>query len=538
MFQALGRTITTLSQGGLSAGLGGRNAIPDGLLIRPADPWPGCTEAGHRITQGCFSYGGNQFVMRGKSWETPCNSHEWLNYVHGFSWLRDLRSCGGEVARYAGAAYIKNWIQFNRDKKSEGWNAGRMGERLSMWIAHHDYFGGYDESFEDVFYPSLAVQARTLLRSIVQAEGLDKLRAAKGLLYAGLAMAGHENLIEKALDVLVQETRQQILDDGGHITRSPQNLLVALQIYLDVRRALIAGAYPVPERIQAAIDMMAPALRFFVYGDKYFGVFNGGGEGTPELIEMVLAQAGLRGKTMSSLPVSGYERVSQGRTLLLMDTGRTPPFPHDRGAHAAPLSFEMAYGKERILVSCGTHPTSEDWAQSLRLTAAHTALCLDARNACEIRENGHFGRKVSQSDVRRDENRKATLIEAAHDGYLSTSGITHRRRLFLCEQGTDFRGEDTLEAVTQPAREMEVAIRFHLHPRVIVSLVREGDEALLRLPSGVGWRFCHTGGTLALENSVYLGADHQPRKTKQLVIYSTIEREYLQIKWALQREGI
>lgn len=539
MFQSLGRTLQNLSHGTMSGGIGAfSKAVPDRLLVKPVDPWPGDVETGQQIAQGCFSIGEKQFVMRGRNWNPEGSGQNCLNYIHSFNWLRDLRCCGGEIARYAGSAYIKNWIQMNRDKKGEGWQAGRMGERLSMWISHLDYFEGYDEDFEDLFFPSITLQARSLVRITTQVEGVEKLKAAKGMLYSGLALAGHEDLIERALDILIAESRTQILGDGGHISRSPETLLLVLQIYLDVRRALVAGAYPVPERITAAIDLMAPALRFFVYGDKNFGVFNGGREGQIELIDSVLAQAGIRGKTMTSLPVSGYERVLQGRTLLLLDAGKPPPFPHDKMAHAAPLSFEMAYGKERIFVSCGSHPYSEDWAQSLRHTAAHNTLNIDHRNACEIRENGHFGRKVSQPYIKRDENRKTTLIEATHDGYLPLSGITHSRRLFLCEQGTDFRGEDTLESVTSPARPMEVAIRFHLHPRVIVSLVRDGDEALLRLPSGVGWRFCNTGGKLALENSVYLGSGNQPRKTKQLVIYTMLEREHLQVKWALQREGI
>lgn len=85
---------------------------------------------------------------------------------------------------------------------------------------------------------------------------------------------------------------------------------------------------------------------------------------------------------------------------------------------------------------------------------------------------------------------------------------------------------------------MDIAIRFHLHPRVIVSLVQNEEEALIRIPSGAGWRFQHTGGRLALENSIYIGAGSQPRRTKQLVIYGQMTGDQTRIKWALQREGL
>lgn len=524
----------------LRAGLGFSSAasIPDHLLVRPVDPWPGSAKKGARIAQGAFTLGDEQFVLYGVTWNPDGISRNWLNYLHGFSWLRDLRSTGGDKARYAGAAYIKNWIELNRDKKSAGWCPGRTGQRLSMWISHYDFFSVNDEEFQDLFFPSIVAQARFVMRHIHAVEGLDRLYAAKGLLYAGLALEGHEAMVERALEILIDETKGQILNDGGHATRSPQNLLRALQIYLDVRNALMAGAYPLPDKIQHAIDRMGPALRFFVYGDKYLGVFNSGRKGDADLIDSVLAQAAVRGKAVSSLPDMGFERITQGRTLLMVDTGRSPSFPHDRNVHAAPLSFEMAYGKERIFVSCGAHPSSEDWCDMLRATAAHNTLCIEHRNACEIRENGHLGRKVKQPFVKREESRKACLLEMSHDGYLSLNGITHTRRLFVCEQGTDFRGEDTLNCVTTPAREMDVAIRFHLHPRVMVSLVQGGEEALLRLPSGAGWRFQHSGGRLALENSVYIGSGSQPRKAKQLVIYGQMSDDQAQVKWALQREGL
>ena len=71
----------------------------------------------------------------------------------------------------------------------------------------------------------------------------------------------------------------------------------------------------------------------------------------------------------------------------------------------------------------------------------------------------------------------------------------------------------------------------------MVSLIRDGQEALLRLPGGTGWRFTFSAGVMALENSIYLGQGTQPRKTKQLVIYAQTEQKEAEIKWALRKEG-
>ena len=199
----------------------------------------------------------------------------------------------------------------------------------------------------------------------------------------------------------------------------------------------------------------------------------------------------------------------------------------------------MAYGKERIFVSCGTHPSSADWQDALRATAAHNTVTLDYRNACEIREDGHFSRKPRVVSIVREETKGSCLLEATHDGYALLNGIEHRRRLYLSDQGHDLRGEDILTSQAGPAKPVNVAIRFHIHPRVMVSLIGEGnEEALLRLPSGIGWRFHQSGGILKLEDSVYLGEDSRPRKTKQLVVYGDMPDTEFKVKWAMQREGL
>ena len=140
--------------------------------------------------------------------------------------------------------------------------------------------------------------------------------------------------------------------------------------------------------------------------------------------------------------------------------------------------------------------------------------------------------------VTRDDTRDAILIEGSHDGYASVNGITHRRRLYMSAQGHNLRGEDSLTCAVGLTHPLDVAVRFHLHPKTQVSLVQDGKEALIRLAGGAGWRFVHSGGGLSLEDSVYMGSGAHPRKSKQLVIHARMDSDRAAIKWALQREGV
>ncbi|MCB1532825.1 MAG: heparinase II/III family protein [Alphaproteobacteria bacterium] len=546
IFKTIQKAASTMAYNSFVYNWSLKGAVADHLLVKPVDPWPGDAEAARALCGGAFTIDHDVLDPHGH-WEPAVASPIWISHMHGFTWLRDLRALGGDHARKVARSMIESWALNYKTWSETAWAPGVTGERAAMWIALFEFFGvSADDDFQDLYFESLTKQARHLSRILPgDAYGLELLKGVKGLLYAGLAFEGYEAWAEQALDILKDEIKVQILGDGAHISRSPAQLLDALMILLDIRSALNSAAYPCPESLQHAIDKMGPALRFFRYSDKHFALFNGAQEAPvkgEDLVDCVLGQANVRGKGLQSLPCAGYERVSMGRTVLLFDGGKAPPYPHEREAHAAPLAFELCHGKERIFVSCGTHPTSEDWRDSLRSTAAHSAVTLDHRNAYEIGAGGHFMRRTKDIDIIREENKDAALLEGSHDGYVSVNGMTHRRRLFLSDGGHDLRGEDLftsnigkpIEALGRP---VDVAVRFHIHPRVQVSLVKDDEEALLRLPNGIGWRFSFSAGHLALEDSIYLGQGAHPRKTKQLVIYGQITEDTAKIKWALHREG-
>ena len=94
-------------------------------------------------------------------------------------------------------------------------------------------------------------------------------------------------------------------------------------------------------------------------------------------------------------------------------------------------------------------------------------------------------------------------------------------------------GEDK---ITRLKTHVTFAIRFHLHPNVQASMTQDGQAALLRLPSGSGWRFKFEGPViLTLEPSIYFGDGSTQRRTSQLVLSGQADGN-TQITWRLARE--
>jgi uncharacterized heparinase superfamily protein len=79
-------------------------------------------------------------------------------------------------------------------------------------------------------------------------------------------------------------------------------------------------------------------------------------------------------------------------------------------------------------------------------------------------------------------------------------------------------------------------VRFHLHPAAQVSMIQNGAAALIRLPSGQGWRLRAAGGTLEVQESLYAGGPGDPRRTTQVVVTGIAESGAHVVKWALKRE--
>lgn len=513
--------------------------IPQELDFVPAEIWEGSAENGRLLCQDSFVYRGSQLSYDEHVWLPEGASKGWLAHIHGFTWLNDLQAMGGDHARKQGRKMMESWLNQFSSWHPRVWQNSITGQRIAAWLTHYNFFvSSADNAFQEKFFYALIRQCRHLARAMPGTEtGLDALFSIKGLVYAGCCLQDNLQWVEQAIDLLEEETQKQILSDGGHVSRNPETLLEAMKIYIDVKQALQSTPIAMPLEMMPAIDRMAQALRFFTYTDKKLPVFNGAYERTDKHISAVMTASATRGRILKSLPHTGYERVSMGRSLLLMDTGMPPGYDYDLTAHVAPLAMEFSHGKDRIFVSCGHNDLDDTWNMMLRSTAAHCTLTLDNRNACEISPEGHINRRPQKVTVAREDSKDAVLLDATHDGYVPLNGVMHKRRLYLGNRGQDLRGEETMIASTGLTKPVEVAIRFHLHPRALVSLVRNGDEALLRLPSGAGWRFFQQGGEMQLENSIYCGESNRPRKTKQLVIYAQMKNDSACYKWALQREG-
>jgi uncharacterized heparinase superfamily protein len=322
-------------------------------------------------------------------------------------------------------------------------------------------------------------------------------------------------------------------------------LLVRLSAcYQATRRTL-------PPPFQAVLAMLVPPLLTLTHGDGTLASWQGGwAVGADELAVLIEASA-IRTRPLREVRQWGYQRVTAGQSLLMLDAAPPPLARHARTGCASTLGIEFSHAGQRLFVNCGGAAAAGGLMplrleQGLRATAAHSTLVLDDSNSTAVLSNGRLGTGVSEVQVDRrsldpDEaggaGHGATRLEASHDGYISRYGLTHRRILTLRDDGTELRGEDWL--VPKKARvkrgEVAYALRFHLGPGIDAGVSDDGLRVGLALADGSYWRFLAPGGEITLEESIWADSQGRPVPIQQLVLQGLVPRSGGSFTWALKK---
>jgi uncharacterized heparinase superfamily protein len=523
-----------------------RGPLADRILFNPHDARPRRLEEADALLRGRFRFAGEQVdVPDGVSvFDIAPPSQAWLEALHGFAWMGALAGAGGEGARKLATDLITQWIKRHQRYSEPSWSPHVMARRLVNIFSHEKLvIANSEPTWRSKLFVSLREQARMLERISAEApDGLPRLEAAAALALSGICMDDCPPRLESGLGRLEVEIERQILPDGGHIDRSPEDLLHAYHWLTMVMDALVAADLEPPHALRNARDRMAPMLRFFRHGDGMLALFQGGGESDSHMIASLLARDEVRGQPFGHARHSGYQRFASGRSLIMLDCGRVPEGAFADQAHAGFLAFEMSTGPHRLVVNCGADSSGRrGWDTALRVTAAHSTLTLADRSSAQILPPG-LGRDVlgprlvggpHQPASRRSETAQGWTVEASHDAYVPELGLRHERSITLSPQGTMITGADRLVPVTARHGVLDFTLRFHIHPDVRISRL-EGGGILLKLPNGEGWRFRSGGGTLTVEESIYLGGD-TVRRTEQLVVTGQVRDTPVEAAWVFEQ---
>lgn len=523
-----------------------RGRYPLKLLGVPVDPLPGDRRAGEAIMEGRIEHRGESIDLTELDFTNLSVSAGLFEHLHSFAWLRDLAAANHPQSAAIGERIVAHWLAVHGGTVSQAvWRPDLCARRILFWAGYAPLIlSSRNLVYRSAVLNGLARQARHLDRSADKApRGLQRVIGWTGVIAAGLLIPGGEGRRLHGEDGLLRALDGAMSADGGMLDRSPLSLLELIEGLSQLMGCYAMRRIDPPQGIAAALGRAVPALLGLTHGDGGLSSWQGIVPVSASRVEAAVKASHVRARPLRQAADWGYQRMTGGQTRVIVDAAPPPVQRLANGGSASTLAFELSDGEHRLVVNCGgPGGGSADFpaglADALRATAAHSALIIADTNSTATYPDGSLGRGVYEVACDRTEADTGSRLEASHDGYVRRFGFLHKRQFQLAANGRELAGEDLLLPAGRRVRMRSVqpvAVRFHLSPEVEVTQTADGLGALLRIEGGPLWQFRCKGGTLAIEESLWVDETGWPRNSRQLVIAAEAPAGGASVSWIFRR---
>lgn len=415
----------------------------------------------------------------------------WQYNLHYFEWLWAFSGGSFDLSKRA----VLDWIEnYSLKKGHRGWDAYPVSLRLINWCAF--FFGEHreltesDPVLEKRLWESIWLQTEWIYGHIeYHILGNHIMENAAALSMVGACFGGKDAVKwrEKGLELLEEQVKEQVLDDGYHFELSP---MYHSRIFYLMLTLFNTGDVRIQSIIENILESMAFALSKTTHPDGQIALLNDSALGiynTPrELFEF-----GIKTGALDKIPeaVSGAWSLSSagyyGYTgadgfSIICDAGNLGPDYIPGHAHADMLSFEMSIKGYRVIVDSGVYNYECGGARRYcRSTRAHNTVEIDGRDQAEMWSVFRVGRRGHVEDVRWEQSAGGFELSARHNGYRHLSGGSEHTRCFALTDGQFLRITDTVAA----KKEVECRSYLHLHPDCRCE-IKNNNEVLVTYPAG------------------------------------------------------
>ncbi len=516
------------------------------LLAAPESPLPGNAAPGMALRAGHFLVGTvklplGEFDFADSRMSTPVE-----RVVHGFRWLPDLAAAGNrEQVGPVAERILSGWLNAHPEPtKHPAWQIERTASRLMQWLLHAPILLASDDAASrGRLLEAMESNARHLDRKLPRSgDSVAELGGWCAVIAAGLLLPDGKARRLFGEAGLAQLLSRLIGDDGGVLSRSPLMQIEAIGWLVQLRSCYRARKQEPAPSLTSALGLMVPPLLGVLDGDGALGSWQGAGAIAAAEIETLILASEVRTRPLKEPRQWGYQRVTAGKSVLIVDAAPPPLARHAIEGCASTLALAFSTGAQRIFVNCGGAAMGGPQipprlAHGLRATAAHSTLCLEDTNSTALLINGKLGNGVNEVEVERRATGQAIHLSVSHDGYAARYGLVHRRILLLRNDGSELRGEDLLVPVGKKGRRGKVgyAFRFHLGQGIDVRLSEDQKGAMLALPDGTFWQFRSACETLSIKESLWVDGNGRPQPAQQLVIKGMVSRGGGSFGWLLKK---
>jgi len=462
----------------------------------------------------------------------------WRRDLHAFSWLRHFRDARDDAERRFARTLVLDWIGRNSRFDPQSWAPALTSVRVLNWLRHLPLLTeGSNSDQARLIKRSLGTQLQSLkLRGALARDPMDAIYTAIALLGASLCDESASKNVSLRLARLLELLDAQIDADGLHRSRNARVQFELLTELVSIRKALAQRHSESLDAFGATMEKMHLALDTLTLGTGEPAYFNGCGQLPVDLVIAVQSQGSSRRK--NSTVLSGYGVLRSGSSTIIGDSGVVPPPGFSANAHAGALAFEFSNGNDLVIGNCGPAPKEVTENRTLfRLGAAHSGPTIDRMSSAQIVLRGPNAgslRGFADKCAAQVDDAEATMILSS-SAFSARFGIDLERQLTLIAEGQTLVGQDRFVGKPGVSAKGKLVLRFHLAPGAETTRTENEDVILIKLKSGVVWKFLWEGGVASLDDSVRQSAHFGFFRTTQIVVEADIVAGE-EVSWILTRD--
>jgi len=420
-------------------------------------------------------------VILPMNWNNDKQSKLWLYNLHYFDYLNQQ-----QIDQQLALDLMQDWISQNPVGTGNGWEPYTLSLRIVNWIKLLSKTSVQDEQLLPL-YNSLFLQSRYLFKHLeYHLLGNHLFKNGVALLFAGTFFKGDEarSWLNKGKQIILEQTEEQVLADGGHFERSPMYHLLILEDILDcLSLDQSADNFSVSEKdfMQNKGSAMLNFVADILHQDGEIPFFNDTAlhiAPAPESIFNYANNLGVKFSTnvdetgVIEKPDFGLFVLQNQHSKLIFDVGVIGPDYLPGHAHCDSLSYEFSLAGKRCIVNSGTYQYAGAERNSFRATNAHNTLCIDGVEQHEIWSTFRVARRAPPFNVS-VHNKKTDSIECSAAISSCKKGLRetiHKRVLNF--QQNQFVIVDEIEGDGLHFAESFI----HLHPEV--KIIKSTDSEL------------------------------------------------------------
>ena len=400
-------------------------------------------------------------------------------HYHEFLWLLDFAHA---------RAVVLHWIANHRLGPGQvGWEPYPTSLRLANWCAvffgHHRAHTIEDETLCATLWASICEQAAHLQRSLEwHLLGNHLLENGVALALAGSCFAHSiaQSWFRTGYKILQRQLQEQILQDGGHIERSP---MYGCRILYDLLLLNATRDGAITNLVRPYLKPVATWLAAMTHPDGEIALMNDSAFGISQRPSDLIRRSGSRPARIGTfvLAESGYftASTSEGH-YVICDAGPIGPDYLPGHGHADLFSFELSLYGKRVVVDSGVSSYEADPMRDYcRSTRAHNTVEIAGQNQVELWSTFRVGRRCKPRDVKCTKLSDGFELKGTHDGYHHLPGRpTHTRMLRWRENGSL-----TIVDQIDSTRPVPAVARIHFHPDCRIDNL-DNQSAVVDFPGG------------------------------------------------------